>query len=329
MDFDLRALAHARALADHASFARAARALHITQPALSRSIQQLERRLGVRLFDRGRGRVEPTETGRLFLVYARELLARASDLSREMAVIKGTGTGRLAIGAGTYPAEGIVDTAVAALLRQYPALSLRVVVDNWSNLLELLRKREVDLVIAEATLARADPELEVTALARYQGYFVVRPDHPLTRLRTVKLPEVLDYPIVSTARLPARLLDPLLKGARAEPSSRSVEIPSVTCESLAMMKRVAAISDAVAILPLKMAVREIEAGELAALPLAEPWLNASFAVIRLARRSLSPEGETLVRILLANHENFARDERVRARRLVSRTGHRRSRTSAR
>jgi len=329
MDFDLRSLGHAQALAEHASFARAAKFLHITQPALSRSIQQLEQRMGVRLFDRGPGRVDPTETGRLFLVYARELLARAGDLSREMAVIKGTGTGRLAIGAGTYPAEGIVDAAVAALLRRYAKLSLRVIVDNWANLLELLRKREVDLVIAEATLARADPDLEVTSLARYQGYFVVRPDHPLTRLRSVNLAEILDFPVVSTARFPARLLDPLLKEARAVSQPRSREIPAVTCESIAMMKRVAALSDAVAILPLKMAAGELEAGQLVALPLAEVWLTASFAVIRLARRSLSPEGDAFVKILLADHAHFERDERLRARRLVARSGRRRSRKSAR
>jgi DNA-binding transcriptional LysR family regulator len=323
MDFDLRSLGHAQALAEHASFARAANALHITQPALSRSIQQLERRVGVRLFDRGPGRVEPTETGRLFLVYARELLARASDLRREMTLVRGVGTGRLAVGAGTYPAEGMVDAAVAALVQRYPALSMRILVDNWANLIEFLRKREVDLVIAEATLARADPELEVTSLARYQGYFVVRTGHPLTRLRSVTLAEILDFPVVSTARLPARLLDPLLKEARADSQSGAREFPSVTCESLAMMKRVAALSDAVAILPLKMAAREIESGELTALPLVEPWLNASFAVIRLARRSLSPEGDAFIRILAEDHTHFARDERIRMRNLLARTGRRR------
>jgi len=327
MDFDLRSLGHAQALAEHASFARAAKSLHITQPALSRSIQQLEQRMGVRLFDRGPGPVEPTETGRLFLVYARELLARAGDLSREMAFVKGTGTGRLAIGAGTYPAEGIVDGAIAALLRRYPTLSLRVIVDNWANLIELLRKRELDLVIAEATLARADPDLHVTSLARYQGYFVVRADHPLTRRRTVTLAEILDSPVVSTARLPARLLDPLLKGARTNTQPRSQEIPSVTCESLAMMKRVAALSDAVAILPLKMAAREIEAGELTALPLVEPWLNATFAVIRLARRSLSPEGDAFVGLLLADHAHFVRDERIRVRNLLARSARRRRKST--
>ncbi len=74
MDFDLRLLRHARALAEEGSFGRAARALHLTQPALSRSIQELERRTGIQLFDRNKGGVEPTDLGRVFLVHARELL---------------------------------------------------------------------------------------------------------------------------------------------------------------------------------------------------------------------------------------------------------------
>jgi DNA-binding transcriptional LysR family regulator len=329
MDFDLRSLGHAQALAEHASFARAANVLHLTQPALSRSIQQLEQRVGARLFDRGRRGVEPTEIGRIFLQHARELLARAGDLTREIAIIKDTEVGVLTIGAGAYTAEAMVGSAVAALVQRYPDLTVRVQIDNWANLTGLLHRREVELVVADATQAREDPTLDVIPLARYQGYFVVRAGHPLARRRAATLPEVLESPIVSTGRLPARILEPLLKASRKDRRKRAREIPSVTCESLTMMKRVAALSDAVAILPLKMAAREIEAGELVALPLVEPWLNASFAVMRLARRTFSRAGEAFVGILQSDHARFAREERVRARRLVAGIDRHRVRKSAR
>lgn len=319
MDFDLRALGHAQALADHASYARAANVLHLTQPALSRSIQQLERRVGARLFDRGRKGVEPTEVGRIFLRHARELLARAGDLTREISIIKGAEVGVLTIGSGAYPAEVMVDTAVASLVQRYPDLTVRVFVDNWANLTGLLHRREVDLVVADAAQARADPALDVTAVADYQGYFVVRSGHPLTlRRHPVALGDVLDFPVVSTGRLPARLLEPLLKGARRNALKHVREVPAVTCESLAMMKVIAESSDAVAILPLKAIAREVEANRLAALPLVEPWLIADFGIIRLAGRTLSPAGEALVSILQREHAHFDRDERTRARRLVGR-----------
>jgi len=318
MDFDLRSLSHAQALADHASYARAANVLHLTQPALSRSIQQLEQRVGARLFDRGRRGVEPTEIGRIFLQHARELLARAGDMSREIAIIKGAEVGTLTIGAGAYTAEAMVDSAVAALVQRFPNLTLRVVVDNWANLTGSLHRREVHFAVADATQARTDPALDTTFLARYQGYFVVRADHPLTGRRTLALTDVLEFPVVSTGRLPARILEPLLKASRKDCEKRVREIPSVTCESLAMMKAIAESSDAVAILPLKVVEREIESGRLAALPLVEPWLNGDFAVIRLAHRTLSPAGEAIVEILQGQHAHFDRDESARAKRLVGR-----------
>ena len=94
MDFDLRLLRHARALGEERNFARAARTLRLTQPALSRSIQDLERRTGIKLFDRNKGRVEPTDLGRIFLAHARELMGRAEALDREVwgaAVVLGFG----------------------------------------------------------------------------------------------------------------------------------------------------------------------------------------------------------------------------------------------
>lgn len=318
MDFDLRSLNHAQALAEHASFARAANVLHLTQPALSRSIQQLEQRVGARLFDRGRRGAEPTEIGRIFLEHARELLARAGDMSREIAIIKGAEVGILTIGAGAYTAEAMVDAAVAALVRRFPYLTLRVIVDNWASLTGSLHRREVHFVVADATQAHADPMLETTFLARYQGYFVVRAGHPLRRQRPLTLGDVLEFPLVSTGRLPARILEPLLKASRKDRRNRVREIPSVTCESLAMMKTIAESSDAVAILTLKVAAREIESGKLAALPLVEPWLSGDFAVIRLARRTLSPPGAALVGILQNQHAHFAREERARVKRFVAR-----------
>jgi DNA-binding transcriptional LysR family regulator len=81
---DLRHLRHALALAEHGNFARAADACHITQPALTRSIQSLEAALGVTLFDRRRGGVEPTAFGRLVLDHAAGLDMGSRELEREL-----------------------------------------------------------------------------------------------------------------------------------------------------------------------------------------------------------------------------------------------------
>lgn len=80
----LRQLQHLLAVAEHRNFGRAADALHITQPALSRSIQVIEAIVGASLFDRSRAGIEPTDIGRLLIRHADLLNASARDLDREI-----------------------------------------------------------------------------------------------------------------------------------------------------------------------------------------------------------------------------------------------------
>src|SRR5512137_2516263 len=103
MSLDLHLVRHALVLAKHGNFRRAARALHVSQPTLSRNIAALERSLGVRLFDRSSSGVEPTPFGRLVLERGRGLLAGESDLLREISLQAGLEIGSLAVAAGPYP----------------------------------------------------------------------------------------------------------------------------------------------------------------------------------------------------------------------------------
>lgn len=318
MDIDLRHLRHARALAEHGNFGRAARALRLSQPALSRSIAELERQVGTRLFERGTTGIEPTDMGSLLLERAGELLARSEDLGREMDSLQGRGAGALRIGAGTYTAEMLGGDALAALLRGSPDVQARVVVDNVLNLLPLLRRRELDIVIGDASVITDDPEFHITGLAPRQGYFVCRKRHPLAKQPSLTLKDILAFPLVSTSRLPPRLLGPIVAAARRSASPADVHTaPAITCESLGIMKSIVAGSDAIAILPLTAMVREQASALFTVLPLVEPWLQGKFAIIRLARRTPPPSGEVFVRLLLAKDAELTRVTAAMEARLVA------------
>jgi DNA-binding transcriptional LysR family regulator len=297
MDFDLRQLRHARALSEHGSFARAARAMHLTQPALSRSIQELERRTGIKLFDRARGGVEPTDLGRVFLDHARELLDRAESLDRELALLRGAGSGQLVVGAGTFPSATFVGHAVAAFLRANPAVGMRLVNDGWLGLIAGLRRRELDLIVSAEPLPLDDGDLARTPLAKHQGYFLCRPRHPLFERPSLALPDVLGYPIVSTARLPTALTDILLKSRAGGDAGRGV--PDVGCESVALMKQVVMNSDHVLMSTLGAAADEIQSGTLAVLPVVSPEVRAAFVIARLRNRTLPPVADAFVREVVA------------------------------
>ena len=300
MDFDLRLLRCALSLSEHRNFARAAKSIHISQPALSRAIKELEQRAGTRLFDRTSTGAEPTDAGIVFLDHAREVMSRASDLGREMNLLKGIEKGELRIGAGTYPSGMFVDKALARLLREHPSVRISVSNDNWSSLLPLLRKRELDLAVIEVTAAEADAEMHVIRLHRHQGHCVLRAGHPLlTASPPGQFDETWNYPFVATSRFPPALFKELAAALLTPQQAAKLgakALVSVACESLHMMKTIVLESDAVALLPLNVVADEIQRGGLVAIP-GPPWMGAAFGIVHLAHRSLSPLAETFVRFV--------------------------------
>jgi DNA-binding transcriptional LysR family regulator len=313
MDFELRMLRHARALSEEGSFARAARTLHLTQPALSRSVLALERRTGIKLFDRNKGRVEPTELGRAFLVHALELLGRADALDREVATLRGTGTGSLVVGSGTFPTALFMSAAASNFLRKNPKVSIRVVNDNWVTLIAALRRRELDFIVAALPSDDDATDLVARRLSLRQGRFLVRPGHPLLSMQVPTLADILPYPIISTSRLNSAVFDCLL-GARHKHDAKR-PVVDFACESTDMMRQIAAATDHVLLSPLGANIDAIERRKLVALPVTDPRIAATFAVIRLRTRTLPPIAEEFIKSVVAADRASANVERALASQL--------------
>jgi DNA-binding transcriptional LysR family regulator len=297
MDFDLRLLRHARALAEEGSFARASRNLHLTQPALSRSIQDLERRTGIKLFDRNKGRVEPTDLGRVFLAHARELLGRAEALDREVATMRGSGTGSLVVGSGSFPTSMFMGGAVSAFLRRNPGVGVRLVNSNWVALVAALRRRELDFIVAAPPVADEATDLVVRPLSLRQGYFLVRPGHPLRMRRELCLEDIAACPIMCVGHLAPAITERLLEARPSRDAARPV--PDVACDSLQLMAQIAGATDHVLLSTLSANENSISAGELVALPVIEPKLSVTFAVLRLAARTLPSIADDFIREVIA------------------------------
>lgn len=290
MDIDLRHHRHAVALSEHRHFLRAAKALGISQPALSRSIQALERRAGATLFARTRDGADPTDVGRVYLAKARVLLAEAADLAREMMLIRGLEIGELRIGAGAYPAEMFVARAIARMVREHPSVKVTAVSNSIDTLLQTLRRRELDIVIGDLKTAAAEPRLRVTPLSWHQGYLTVRAGHPLLAIAEPKLADVLRYPIALTTRIPPDLLSHFLQGQGTKRQARRA-FPAIGCDSPSMLKSIVGECDAVALMPMSLIHRELAAGTLVTLPIEAPWLGRTFAIIELEDRVPSPSAE--------------------------------------
>lgn len=287
MHIELRNLRHLIAVAEHRNFSRAADALHLTQPALSRSIQALEAEVGAPVLVRTRGAIEPTEMGRLLLRHAQQLDASHRDLAREVALAKGLEAGELRIGVGPYGGSALVGPVVGRLNRQHPGLRITLRVAPWNEWPERARARDVDLILAAQDDVERLDDFETRALSDHPCHFVCRADHPLARRGSLSAQEALAYPLVGPA-----LPDPALRAlADAMPPVRRSALHglsplTVECDSSPILRDILLESDALSMMPRFMVEPELARGELVLLPAADLPLRVRFGTAWLRQRSL-------------------------------------------
>jgi DNA-binding transcriptional LysR family regulator len=298
MTIDLRRLRHLLALADHGSFGRAAAALAMTQPALSRSMQGLEQQVGAALFERSKSGVVPTDEGRVLILRARILVHAADELDRDVLARKVPGAGYISLGAGPYPGETIVPAALSRFVAAHPMIRVRVLVrGDWDELLRRLRAREVEFLVCEISTLDGEHDLDIEPLPPHPMYCIVRRRHPLTRRAVVRLVHTFAYPLVAVSRIPPRILQPMLATLPELDSLRPVRpFPAIELASLAAVKRLVANSDAIAPLPLPCVADELEHGTLGLL-VTESWLTTSYGIVTLKGQPLSAAAGTLAELM--------------------------------
>lgn len=183
---DLRHLRYFVAVADAGGFSKAAARLRVGQPALWRQVRQLERDLGVRLFDRVGRQVRITGQGEDLLAQGRDLLARAESLG-ERARASGAGhTGVLRLGATPQTLESLAGF-LARWARSSPGVSLQLIEDGGVQLLDRLEAGELHLAL---TLA-GDPRFNGRLLSPIHLLAVVPAGHRLARRRTVEVADLV------------------------------------------------------------------------------------------------------------------------------------------
>src|SRR5450432_3355721 len=175
---ELRLIRYAVALGEHGNFARAARALQITQPTLTRSIHSLERLVDVRLFDRSHKGVKPTAHGRVLLQRGEFVLNRERDLRRELRLLSGLEEGSLAVSAGPYLAESTVASAIARVAQAHPGLKISCTSADPAQVVRDVLSERIDVGVAAVDGLESDGSLVVEPLPVQRIYLACRPGHP-------------------------------------------------------------------------------------------------------------------------------------------------------
>lgn len=192
---NIRQLEHVVALAEHRNFGRAATALALTQSALTQSIQKLEAEYGVLLFQRSKRDVQPTAFGEVVIDGARQMLAQAANLRREIDLMKNMEQGRLVIGCDPMLSEALIGPTLTRMSQTHPHLQFSLRIGGWRILMEDLLARRIDVYIG-SPLNTPDERLRITPFELPEQILVCRPGHPLTALDEVTFDDCLQFPLV-------------------------------------------------------------------------------------------------------------------------------------
>ena len=273
----------------------AADKLGVAVSSISRQISQLEGEAGIALIEHGRRSVKLTEAGHLMVAYYNEHVAHREAFDLRLADLKGLRAGQVKLVIG----EGFVGEALSGVLCRFAARHEGVQIDvhmaaSSNEVTQLVIEDEAHLGLAFQS--SEDPRVRVRASMRQPIVAVMRKEHALARRNSVQLKDLEGRPMC--------LIQPSFKTRQllrvAEAAERVTLRPSITANSLVLLKDLLRNADYVTLLPLLAVHREIGRGELVAIPFQSSVLqDTSVQLISRLGRHLPPAAHRLLNMLVA------------------------------
>lgn len=283
-------------VARQGSFSLAADKLHLTQPAVSKRIAALERRLGTRLFDRIGRRVTLTEAGRSLLSRAEKILAEVEDTRRAIINLAGEVRGRLSVATSHHIGLHRLPPVLRQFTRQYPNVQLDLrFMDSEAACRVVIRG---ELEVAVVTLpAEESPELIVIPVWHDPLALVSAPDHPLCKKARVTLAQLCGYPAILPAR--GTYTRALIDRSFDKPGlSLSVNLETNYLETIKMM---VSIGLGWSLLPQTMVDHSLHIHHIKSLQLVR-----RLGIVHHAQRTLSNAARALMAVCLSHADSDIR-----------------------
>ncbi|HBM2876394.1 TPA: LysR family transcriptional regulator [Klebsiella oxytoca] len=278
------------AVAQQGTLGRAAETLNLSQPALSKTLNELEQLTGTRLFERGRLGAQLTLVGEQFLTHAVKVLDALNTAGQALNRKEGLSNDIVRIGALPTAALGILPSVIGQFHQQQKDITLQVATMNNTMLLAGLKSGEIDIGIGRMS----DPEL-MSGL-NYELLFleslklVVRPGHPLLQ-ETVTLSRVMEWPVVVSPKgtLPRQNAEALLQ-------SQGCKIPTGCIETLSasLSRQLTVDYDYVWFVPSGAVKDDLRRGLLAALPIPTQGAGEPIGILTSVDATLTAGSQTLL-----------------------------------
>lgn len=303
-EIDLRHLEYFVAAAEGRSFVRAAKIVNVSQPAITKSIQRLERWFGHALFERG-AELKLTAFGEAMLDDARNVLGGFDDLKQSAIHFGKDWSATLKIGAGPLIAETLIGTAVGRLLEKHPGFNVVIHVDQYIVFPDMLRARQIDFFVADIAELQEATDFDLRKLTPNRLQWFCRKGHPLAKRKGVSLSELLGYPMVFPT-MPiwarewfAKHLPPDVETSSSSPPFR----PAVICSHFSTIKNIVTESNAISPLTELALRRKSYARDFAMIDYAGMTPANNAGIVTMKKRPLAPAALLLIEEVIAVSEN--------------------------
>jgi len=293
------------AIVDSGSQHAAARALGVTQPAVTKALQRLEADLDVRLFDRSVHGAELTEYGQALLTRARLIDAELKSCIEALDQIKGQQRGSISIAVSHLPGTLLLPKVLHVFRRKWPDVNLRVAASAYPFLLPQVREGSLDFAIAPAPITSWPEDLIREPLMATRLSPVVRRGHHLAETRSLEALAAAEWVLPTQESASAQALQ-----AAAQRLGLQPPICRLTCETFTAMIMTVATSELIGLIPSEMVPNIATLAGVVEVPIEDRLKGAELCLIRRRAGVLTPAAAALAADFTSAAHRLAREPRA-------------------
>ena len=260
------------------SFTKAAETLHMTQPAVTFQVRQLEEYFNTRLFDRTHNRISLTDAGALVYRYANRIFELYNEMEHSVREMTGEISGALTIGASTTIAEYMLPSLLGDFKSKYPDVNIHLKVSNTEGIVSMVENNIIDLGVVEAPVGNRN--LVVEMCSPDQLVAIVPPGHPESQRETLNYSDLLKYPFICREEGSGtrEVIQEWLKTARNEDASEEELNISMELGSPEAVKGAVEAGMGISVVSRATIQKELKLGTLVAINL-DPVLERPFSFV--------------------------------------------------
>ena len=257
------------------SFTKAAEELHMTQPAVTFQVRQLEEQFNTRLFDRTHNRISLTDAGKRVFEYAERIFHLYSEMDNSVRELTGDISGVLILGASTTIAEYMLPELLGDFKAKHPEVTIRLKVANTDGIVSQVENNDIDLGVVEAPVNNKN--LVVEECRTDQMVLIVPPGHALEKEKCVSMSRIAEYPFICREEGSGtrEVMIESMQAAGINPADMRI---AMELGSLEAIKGAVESGMGVSILSLATLKKEIKLGTLVAIDI-DPPINRPFSFV--------------------------------------------------